>query len=136
MSQVETSMTRRFGERVGGAAGRVPNRGSAARWRHCQGSYPQLNRRFGSAIPLDGHDLVVVQTKAHRLGMNLLGQALFSRLLIEDRFAPRSIRAVALCTADDAVLRPIPKRFDIEVIVDDLARAGPTSKSPVLTRGR
>jgi hypothetical protein len=42
-------------------------------------------------------------------------------LLIEDRFAPRSVRTVALCAADDAVLRPIAERFGIEVVVDDPA---------------
>ena len=76
-------------------------------------------------ISLDGHDLIVVQTKASRLGMYLLGQALFSRLLVEDRFAPRSVRTVALCAADDAVLRPHAARFGIEVVVDDLAARGP-----------
>ena len=72
-------------------------------------------------VSLDGHDLIVVQTKASRLGMYLLGQALFSCLLVEDRFAPRSVRTVALCAADDAVLRPLAVRFGIEVVVDDLA---------------
>jgi hypothetical protein len=70
-------------------------------------------------VSLDWHDLIVVQTKASRLGMSLLGQALFSRLLIEDRFAPRSVRTVALCADDDAVLRPLAVRFGIEVVVDD-----------------
>jgi hypothetical protein len=56
--------------------------------------------------------------------MYLLGQALFSRLLIEDRFAPRSVRTVALCAADDAVLRPLAVRFGIEVVVDDLVLPG------------
>ena len=37
-------------------------------------------------------------------------------LLIEDRFAPRSVRTVVLCAADDAVLRPIADRFGIEVV--------------------
>ena len=72
-------------------------------------------------VRLDGQDLIVVQAKASRLGMYLLGQALFSRLLIEDRFAPKSVRTVALCGFDDAVLRPLAVRFDIEVVVDDLA---------------
>jgi hypothetical protein len=70
-------------------------------------------------ISLNGHDLIVVQTKARRLGMYFLGQALFSRLLIGDRFAPRSVRAVALCAADDAILRPLAERFGIEVVVAD-----------------
>ena len=37
-------------------------------------------------------------------------------LLIEDRFAQRSVRTVALCAAYDAVLRPITDRFGIEVV--------------------
>jgi hypothetical protein len=51
-----------------------------------------------------------------------LGQALFSRELIKDRFAPKSIRTVALCAADDAALRPLAERFGIEVVVDATAR--------------
>jgi hypothetical protein len=62
-----------------------------------------------------------VQAQAHRLGMYLMGQALFSRVLIEERFAPRSVRTVALCAIDDAVLRPIAERYGIEVVVDDAA---------------
>ena len=73
------------------------------------------------SISLLGRDLIVVQTKARRLGMSLLGQSLLWRLLIGDQFAPRSTRAVALCVADDAVLRPITECFGIEVGVDDLA---------------
>jgi hypothetical protein len=76
-------------------------------------------------VSLDGHDLIVVQTKTGRLGMSVLGQALFSRLLMNrlltnDRIAPRSVRTVALCAADDAVLRPLAERFDIEIVVDEL----------------
>ena len=73
----------------------------------------------GEQINLQGKDVIVVQTKAHRLGMYLMGQAFFSRVLIEDRFEPRSVRTVALCAADDAELRPIAERFGIEVVVDD-----------------
>lgn len=38
--------------------------------------------------------------------MSLMGQAFFSRELLR-RFKPASVRAVALCTGDDSVLRPI-----------------------------
>ena len=75
----------------------------------------------GERVCLDGHDLIIVQTKPYRLGMYLMGQALFSRVLIEGRFKPRSIRTVALCAIDDAVLRPIAESYGIEVVVDDLA---------------
>lgn len=53
-----------------------------------------------------GKDIIVVQTKAMRLGMYLLGQAFFSARLVE-AFEPRSIESVALCSGDDAVLRPL-----------------------------
>jgi hypothetical protein len=72
----------------------------------------------GEHASLDGHDLIVVQTKAHRLAMYLLGQALFSRVLIKKRCSPRTLRTVALCAENDAVLGPIAKRFGIEVVVD------------------
>jgi hypothetical protein len=55
--------------------------------------------------------------------MYLLGQALFSRLLIKKFFAPKPVRTVALCAADDTVLGPIAKDYGIEVVVDDLADA-------------
>jgi hypothetical protein len=61
-----------------------------------------------------------------RLGISLLGQAFFSRELIKDRCAPRSIRTVALCAIDDAILRPIAERFGVEVIIDDLAAKPPS----------
>lgn len=74
-------------------------------------------------VTLADKDVLVVQSKAHRLGMYLLGQALFSRLLIEERFAPRSVRAVALCARDDAVLHPLAERCGIEVVIDKRERS-------------
>jgi len=38
--------------------------------------------------------------------MSLMGQTLFTAELMR-RFKPRSIEDVALCTADDSVLRPM-----------------------------
>lgn len=43
------------------------------------------------------------------LGRALAGQTVFSKELLK-RFKPRSIRSVAVCTADDAVLRPLLER--------------------------
>ena len=121
-------MTRRYCKRVGGILLEeylVVPRSPGVRQRLIDavivldGEYRIASK--GENVSLDGHDLVVVQTKAYRLGMYLMGQALFSRMLIEDRFAPRSVRTVALCLLDDAVLHPIAERFGIEVVVDDLA---------------
>jgi hypothetical protein len=126
MSKLETPMTRRYWQRVGGTLLEEylvvrKDKGIGRRLLDAvivlDGDHRIASR--GESVALDGHDLIVVQTKAQRLGMYLLGQALFSRLLIENRFAPRSVRTVALCAADDTVLRPLAENFGIEVIVDN-----------------
>lgn len=126
MSKLETPMTRRYWNRVGGTLLEehlVVRKGKGVGRRLLDavivldGDHRIASR--GESVILDGHDLIVVQTKAERLGMYLLGQALFSRLLIENRFAPKSVRTVALCAADDTVLRPLAESFGIEVIVDN-----------------
>ena len=61
-------------------------------------------------VSIEGKDVVVVQTKARRLGMGLLGQALFSAQLIQ-RFHPRSVLTIALCSKDDVVLRPLFEQY-------------------------
>lgn len=55
---------------------------------------------------VEGRDVIVVQTKASRLGMYLMGQCLFSRDLVM-RLNPKSVTSIALCTEDDSVLRPL-----------------------------
>ncbi len=130
MSRRETPMTYRYWERVRGTLLEeylvVPRRpGVGQRLIDAviieDGDHRVASRAESASLNLNGHDIVVVQTKAARLGMYLLGQALFSRELIKDRFAPKSVRTVALCAIDDAVLRPLAERFGVEVVVDDLA---------------
>ena len=66
---------------------------------------------------IEGEDVIVVQAKASRLGMAVMGQAVFSVELLR-RFNPKSIKSVILCTIDDAVLRPLLARFpEVEVKV-------------------
>ena len=78
-------------------------------------------------VSLKDKDIIVVQAKANRLGMYLMGQALFSAALMK-RFKPRSVRSIALCKKDDSVLRPLLKRYrHIEVVV--LNRQGTRKKS-------
>ena len=68
-------------------------------------------------ISLEGKDVIVVQAKANRLGMYLMGQTLFSAQLVR-RFKPKSVRSVALCTANDEILRPLLEKYKgMEVIV-------------------
>jgi hypothetical protein len=64
-----------------------------------------------SEVTLEGKDVVVVQAKAKRLGMYLMGQALFSAQLLK-RFNPKSIESVALVTKDDSVLRPLFEQYE------------------------
>jgi hypothetical protein len=63
-----------------------------------------------SEVSIEGQDVVIVQTKNSRLGMYLMGQTLFSIELIRP-FSPKSIESVALCSADDTILRPLLERF-------------------------
>jgi hypothetical protein len=104
VSKRETPMTRRYWERVRGTLLEeyliVPSSPGVARRMIDAVIIEDSDHRIasrGESVSLDGHDIVIVQTKALRLGMYLLGQAFFSRELIKDRFAPRSIRTVALC---------------------------------------
>jgi len=55
---------------------------------------------------IHGKDVVVIQSKNKRLGMYLMGQALFSRELLLKKGA-MSVRSVAVCRKDDKVLRPL-----------------------------
>ena len=96
--------------------------GVGARWADVLivlGTEPRLAKP-SEIDTLDGEDVIVIQTKATRLGMYLMGQALFSRFLVEERFRARSVRSVALCRADDEVLRPLAERTGIEVVIDPL----------------
>jgi len=63
-------------------------------------------------IDIDGQDVIVVQTKAARLCMYLLDQAVFSPRLLAANWTPRSIRSLALCLADDEALPDLDHRAD------------------------
>ena len=79
---------------------------------------PQLETRVAraSAIVIEGQHIILVQAKCSRLGMYLMGQALFSVELMR-KFKPASIRSIALCTQSDAVLSPLLKPYsEVEVV--------------------
>lgn len=79
---------------------------------------------------ITGRDVIAVQTKAKRLGMMLMGQCLFSRDLVRSMGA-RSVRSVALCATDDAVLRPLLEAHDgCEVVIFDGSTAGSPTPLP------
>lgn len=81
----------------------------------------------GINITPENEPIIVVQAKAHRLGMQLLGQAIFSPDLIW-HVAPRSknIRSIALCGAHDDRLEALIEPSDgIQVVVDPTEGAKP-----------
>lgn len=113
MSKHETPMTRWYWQQVGGTLIEefpVVSRGADCERRAVDaviilgGEKRIANWREGHT--LEGHDIILVQTKTGRLGMYLMGQAYFSAKLVE-RFKPRSIVSVALVMQDDSVLRPL-----------------------------
>ena len=59
-----------------------------------------------SEVSLRDRDVVAVQSKRGRLGMYLMGQVVFSALLLKP-FRPRSVRSVAVCEKTDSVLGPL-----------------------------
>ncbi|MCY4114104.1 MAG: hypothetical protein OXG33_09240 [Chloroflexi bacterium] len=74
-----------------------------------------LDRAEHAEQDLRDKDIVVVQTKTGRLGMYLLGQALFSRELMR-AFRPRTVMSVAVCEWNDAVLGPLAEKYGVEVV--------------------
>jgi hypothetical protein len=77
------------------------------------------------SIALKGEDVTVVQTKASRLGMYLLGQALFSKQLLERFHEPGTVWSVALCSRGDDVLEPLAREAGIEVVIYESPTLGP-----------
>lgn len=67
-------------------------------------------------ISLEGKEVIVVQVKDSRLGMNLMGQAYFSGLLLK-KFKPRSIKVVAICSKSDLEMERLCHEHDIKVVV-------------------
>jgi hypothetical protein len=57
-------------------------------------------------VDIKAKRVIVVQAKCERLGMYLMGQAVFSAELIK-LLEPSSVESVLLCTADDSALRPL-----------------------------
>ena len=123
MSKHETPMTRWYWQQVGGTL--VEEFCAVRRGGDCsnrlidgviiKGGECRIARQ--AEIDISGKDIVVVQAKASRLGMSLMGQAFFSAQLLK-RFEPRSIESVAIVTKDDAVLRPLFEQYEgLRVVV-------------------
>jgi len=127
MSKHETPLIRAYWQQVGGTL--VEEFPAVKRTRDSEARYidaiiiPGEETRIArpSDVSLKGKDIICVQAKRGRLGMYLMGQALFSKQLLEKRFASRNVLSIALCTADDSALRPLLEKYDnVRVVVTAL----------------
>jgi hypothetical protein len=123
MSKLETPLTKKYWRSVGGTLiDEFPAvAGSKDRARRLTDGViivgGKTRRAKASEVDLEGKDIIVIQTKAERLGIYLIGQALFSPKLMS-KFKPKSIKSVAICTKSDAELLPLLKSYkNIEVVV-------------------
>ena len=127
MSKRETPLTRKYWESIGGTLiEEFPAviKGEANSRRLLDGVVilgEEHKIAKASEVEIEGKDIVVIQTKANRLGMYLMGQAFFSKELMK-KFNPKSIRTVAICGKDDSVMRELSEEFGIEVVVYDVKK--------------
>jgi len=73
-----------------------------------------------SDVYLEGEDIIIVQAKCSRLGMSLMGQALFSVESMRKFFNPGLIRSIALCRKDDSVPRHLLSAYpEVGVVIKE-----------------
>jgi hypothetical protein len=125
MSKHETPLTRKYWHSVGGTLVEefpVVRRTATCAQRLLDGLIVlDGNNRIAKAdeISIEGMDVIVLQTKANRLGMYLMGQAFFSRELV-NALNPKSIRTVAICAQDDSEMHALCEKFQIEVVIFEI----------------
>lgn len=122
MSKHETWRTRMYWESVGGL---LIEEFIAVKGNMEQGTRPvdglivlgeETKIHEGNTYDLAGKDVIVMQTKRGRLGMYLLGQAYFSKFLIE-KHNPKSVNSVAICGRNDKVMQELANEHGVEIVV-------------------
>ena len=122
MSKHETWRTRKYWESIGGllieefvAINPSPDQGiRIIDGIIVLGQPKQIHEK--NYYDIAGQDVICIQTKKNRLGMNVMGQAFFSLELLK-RFNPKSIKTVIVCGKDDLVLRKLCDQYEMEVVV-------------------
>ncbi len=124
MSKLETPLTRKFWQQTGGTLieefPAVGHGGKDYGYRKLDGVIilgEEHAIKHYSEADINGKDIVCIQTKKNRLGMYLLGQAYFSKILLEKLFSPKSVRTIALCERNDSILLPIAETHGVEVVI-------------------
>jgi hypothetical protein len=121
MSKHETWRTRKYWEQVGGLLIEefLAVSGDKEKGSRLIDGVIVLNENKeiynGNYYNITDKDVIVIQTKGRRIGMCLLGQAYFSKFLIE-KHKPRSIKSVAICGKTDAIMAEIARLHNIEII--------------------
>lgn len=127
MSKHETWRTRLYWESVGGL---LIEEFIAVRGSKEQGVRPvdglivlgeETKIHQGNTYDIQGKDVIVVQTKKERIGMYLLGQAYFSKFLIE-KHKPKSVKSVAICGRNDKVMQELADQHGVEIVVIEESR--------------
>lgn len=122
MSKNETWMTRKYWDTVGGLL--------IEEFEVVKGTTSNGVRRLDGLIILgepkemlkatsyniSEKDVICIQTKNSRLGMNVMGQAFFSRMLLE-LHCPKSIKSVILVSKNDSILIDFCNQYNIEVVI-------------------
>jgi hypothetical protein len=122
MSLHETWRTRKYWESIGGLLIEefVAVKGGKNQGRRPLDAVIVLGEKneihSGNYYDISGKDIISVQTKSGRIGMYLLGQAYFSRFLLE-KFEPKSIRSVAICGREDIIMQELAERHGVEIVV-------------------
>lgn len=122
MSKHETWRTRTYWDKVGGLLIEefIAVRGNKSQGRRIIDGLIILNEKkgthHGNSFNIEGKEVIVIQAKAQRIGMPLLGQAYFSKLIVE-RHNPKSVRSVAICGRDDEIMQELSKTHGIEIVV-------------------
>ena len=81
---------------------------------------PHGRGKWRDHASLSGRRVVVIQTKTGRMGMYLMGQALFSARLALGHCGASSVRSILLCHQADGALLPLLKPFpEVEVWLSD-----------------
>lgn len=122
MSKHETWRTRQYWETIGGL---LIEEFVAVKAGRGQGKRPidgiivlgeETRIHDGNTYDISGKDVIIIQTKSSRIGMYLLGQAYFSKFLVE-KLGPNSIKSVAICGDDDIVIGQLAREHGVEVVV-------------------
>lgn len=122
MSKNETWMTSKYWEGVGGllieeylVVKQSPSNGP----RRIDGLIilgEPKDSKHNIPFEIKGKDVICIQTKNSRLGMYVMGQAFFSRMLLELQ-SPKSVKSVILVSKNDSVLINLCNQHNIEVLV-------------------